>query len=217
MKKKNISFILNVLIFVFMISGLILETFEYVLQGASLTFLFTRFKYFTELSNIFVGIICGIYAYYIFTSKKKTLEIPDSLKLLKVIATNGVVITFLTVIFYLIPVLGNEWYKLVIGFQFLFHIMIPILAFITYLFFEDNYVKTKYVFLNLIPIVTYGLFYLVAALTHMENGKVLEGYDWYLFLSHGLKFGLLTYVFFIVFNIGLVYILNKLNKRINSK
>jgi hypothetical protein len=216
MKKINISFILNIIIFLLLISGLVLETFEYVFKGYDLSFLIFRFKYFTELSNVFAGVTSLVYAYYLYKSTKK-VEIPSLLKLLKLMSTGGVIVTFLTVVFYLIPVMGNEWYKLLVGSQFLFHLVIPVLSFITYLFFEDNVVKSKYILFNLIPIVLYGLFYLLVATSHVVDGKIDIEYDWYLFMKNGIVVGLLTYVFFIIFNIALVYGLNKLNKRINSK
>lgn len=216
MKKNNVSFIINIIIFLLLIIGLVLETFELVMRGEGLHLLIRRFKFFTELSNIFAGITSFVYAYYLFNSKKKN-PIPNVLKILKLISTGSVIVTFLTVIFYLIPVSGANWKFLVVGSQFIFHIIIPILCFITYTFYEDNKVDNKYILYNLIPITAYGLFYLFSGLTHMVNGKIDYEYDWYLFLRNGVGIGLLTYAFFIMFNLAIVYILNKVNSKMNSK
>ena len=139
--KKNVSFIINIIIFLLLIIGLVLETFELVMRGEGLYLLVRRFKFFTELSNIFAGITSFVYAYYLFNNKKKN-PIPNVLKILKLISTGSVIVTFLTVIFYLIPVSGSNWKFLVVGSQFIFHIIIPILCFITYTFYEDNKVHS---------------------------------------------------------------------------
>ncbi len=216
MNKKNISFILNIIIFLLLIVGLVLETFELVLRNEGLFLLVRRFKFFTELSNIFAGITAFVYAFYLFNGNGKD-PIPKVLKMLKLFSTGAVIVTFLTVVFYLIPVSGSDWKLLVVGSQFIFHIINPILCFITYTFYENNKVDNKYLAYNLIPITAYGLFYLVMALTHMENGVIPYEYDWYLFMKNGVVIGLITYAFFIVFNYVLVYWLNKLNYKLNSK
>ncbi|MBQ7241113.1 MAG: hypothetical protein IJS56_06725 [Bacilli bacterium] len=213
--EKKISFIINIIIFLLLIIGLVLETFELVMRGEGLYLLVRRFKFFTELSNIFAGITSFVYAYYLFNSKKN--PIPNVLKILKLISTGSVMVTFLTVIFYLIPISGSSWKFLVVGSQFIFHIIIPILCFITYTFYEDNKVDNKYILYNLIPITAYGLFYLISGLTHMVDGKIDYEYDWYLFMRNGVVVGLITYAFFIIFNIVIVYLLNKLNGKLNSK
>ncbi len=216
MKKKNMSFILNIIIFLLLIIALVLETFELIMRGEGLHLLVRRFKFFTELSNIFAGVTAFVYAYYLFNGKDNE-SVPKLLKILKLFSTASVVVTFLTVIFYLIPVSGSDWKFLVVGSQFIFHIVNPILCFITYTFFEDNKVDNKYLVYNLIPITSYGLFYLVMALTHVENGVIPYEYDWYLFMKNGVVVGLITYVFFIAFNYGLAYLLNKVNVKLNTK
>ena len=216
MNKKNISFILNIIIFLLLIVGLVLETFELVLRGEGLHLFITRFKFFTELSNIFAGITAFVYAYYLFNGKGKN-PIPNTLKVLKLFSTGAVLVTFLTVVFYLIPISGSYWKNLVIGSQFIFHVVNPILCFITFTFYENNKVEKRYLIYNLIPITLYGFFYFVTALTHMENGKIPYDYDWYLFMSNGVVIGLIVYVFFILFDEGLVCLLNKLNGKLNSK
>ena len=51
----------------------------------------------------------------------------------------------------------------------------------------------------------------------MVDGKIDYEYDWYLFMRNGVVVGLITYAFFIIFNIVIVYLLNKLNGKLNSK
>ena len=216
MKKKNMSFIINIIIFLLLIVGLVLETFELIMRGEGLHLLVRRFKFFTELSNIFAGITAFVYAYYLFNSKGKN-PIPKLLKIFKLFSTSSVVVTFLTVVFYLIPVSGSDWKLLVVGSQFIFHIVNPILCFITCTFYEDNKVDNKYLIYNLIPITAYGFFYLTMSLTHVVDGVIPYEYDWYLFMKNGLLIGLITYAFFIIFNYVLVYFLNMINSKLNTK
>lgn len=188
-----------------------METYEHILNGESITYLFTRFKFFTELSNLCMGICALIYANYLCNHINNKGDIPKTIRVLKLICTTGVVITFLTVFIYLIPVSGDNWLFLVSGSQFIFHILNPILAFITFIFFEDNKVECKYVLYNIFPITLYGIFYLSVALTHRVNGVIPYEYDWYLFMSHGIKIGLITFAIMTVFNMIIVYVLNSLS------
>lgn len=215
MKKKNVSFLLNIIIFLLLIIGLVLETFELIMKGEGLFLLIRRFKYFTELSNIFAGITAFVYAYYLFNGKGKN-PIPKLLKILKLFSTGAVAITFLTVVFYLIPVSSSNWKSLVVGSQFIFHIVNPILCFITYTFYENNNVDKKLLVYNIIPIGAYGLFYIVMSLTHVIDGIIPYEYDWYLFMKNGVVIGLIIYVLFMIFSYVVIYLLNKVNGMLNS-
>ena len=211
--KKNVSFIINIILFILLIIGFVLETYEHVIQAGDTLYLITRFRYFTELSNIFMGIVGLVYALNLMNKK----EVSNTLKIMKLFSTSGVTVTCLTVLFYLIPVLGDQWYYLVTGSQFVFHLAVPILAFITFVFLEDNKVDKKYVFLSVIPLIIYGIFYMSVALTHKVDGKIDMVYDWYLFLSNGLTAGLIAFAIMIVANTFIVFVLNSLSGKFIKK
>lgn len=210
-KKKNVSFILNIIIFFCLIIGLILQLYSDITSDSSLLkMLAYNFKHYTELSNLFMGICALVYAINLWNSVKRKNEIPKSLKIIKLLCTTGVTLTFLTVVFYLVPLMGSKWLLLFTGSQLFFHLIIPVLSIITIIFFEDNKVDSKYTWYNLIPVILYGIFYMIVALTHQVDGHIDIEYDWYLFMSHGITWGILSFVIMIIFNMIIINILNKL-------
>jgi len=82
----------------------------------------------------------------------------------------------------------------------------------------QNYKSQLYVFsqndsqLLIVPLVLYGIYYAASAYSHMENGFIENGYDWYRFFSLGASSVLLVYPFFAAFTLLLSYALWKLNK-----
>ena len=217
-KKKNVSFILNIIIFVCLIIGITLELYSDITSDYSLLKMLTyNYKHYTELSNLFMGTCSLVYAINLWNSVKRKNEIPKSLKIIKLLSTTGVTLTFLTVVFYLVPLMGSKWLFLFTGSQLFFHLIIPVLSLITFIFYEDNKVDSKYTWYNLVPVSLYGIFYMIVSLTHQVDGHIDIEYDWYLFMSHGVTWGILSFVIMIIFNIIIINILNKLTGKFMKK
>ena len=95
-----------------------------------------------------------------------------------------------------------------------FHLIIPILSLITFVFFEKtNKIKFKYTFLCLIPIIVYGIFYTINILLHLDNGRIISKYDFYGFAQGGVN----TILFVFLFMLIISYIITLLTWYLNKK
>ena len=176
---------------------------------------FGALKYFTVDSNILVGVSALLMAISQYRVLKGTKEkIAPWLYTLKLVATVGVVITMLVTVFYLGFVVPTGYLSLFQGSNFIFHLLVPVLSVIAFVFFEKtDCIAFKCNFFSFIPLVIYGIYYAVSVLTHMENGVVQPGYDWYQFFKLGKTSLLIVYPFFLGFSFLISYILWKLNRR----
>lgn len=172
-------------------------------------------KYFTVDSNILVGVdalLIAISQYRVL--KGKSEKVAPWLYTFKLVATVGVVITLLVTVFYLGFVVSTGFFSLFQGSNFLFHLVIPVLSIIVFVFYEKtDCIAFKCNFFSFIPLILYGIYYAASVLTHMENGVVQPGYDWYQFFRLGAKSMLIVYPFFLGFSFLISYILWKLNRR----
>lgn len=129
MSKKKKSLIFNIILVILGIIGFIIS-----IKNVHLSL----FVYYTQDSNIFAFIISGIYVYYLLKEK----EIPVWLNILKYIAVTSLMVTFLVVIFILAPMFGfNYVYFLFVGANLYYHFLCPIIAFISFVFFEEYEIK----------------------------------------------------------------------------
>lgn len=120
---------------------------------------FKCFRYFTVLSNVLVAITSFIFLIFNIKNIKKGIKnIPFNVTLLKLIGTTAVMVTFLTVIFFLGPRLG---YKAMFeGTNFILHGVAPLLAIISFVLFELNKkIKIKDSIYGLLPTIIYSIFY----------------------------------------------------------
>ena len=162
-------------------------------ENSSISYGIAVFKYFTIDSNVLIGVIALLYAIFdiLFLLGKKE-ELPHWLSILKLLGTVGVVLTGLTVILFLVPVSvsnGNSFFALYTSWNFFFHFLIPLVSLIVFLFFENTKeLVLRDTFIALIPMLAYTVYYMTAALTHVENGRVTQGYDWYGFVAAGASF-----------------------------
>lgn len=216
MKNIKISLILNIIIVllvsigtIFMFNGIEFMSNTKILESTG----FGAFKFYTVDSNVLVAIgsfILIINEILVLNNKKK--EIPKYSYLLKYIGTVAVTLTFLVTALWLAPLMKNNFLFLYMNNNLFFHLIVPLLSFISYCFFEKNNMKFKYVFIGLSTVIIYGIFYIANILSHIENGKVLPGYDFYGFVIGGtntmyiplLVLLLITYVISIV-----IYKINK--------
>lgn len=177
------------------------------------------FKSFTVDSNLFAGIISFIFILNeISIIKGEKKEISDKLYILKLMATTAVSLTFIVVFVYLGNIAENGLISLLLNSNLFFHLIIPLLNIIDFIFFikKDN-ITYKYAFYGLIPTLLYAVFYTTNVIIHIENGRVSPKYDWYWFVQNGLWTMVIVAptILLITYIISLILLL--LNKIINRK
>ena len=143
------------------------------------------FKYYTVDSNVFGGVIALIYiCFEVALAKGKIVRIPKILHLLRLAATTGLTLTMLVTAFFLIPQFGEHWYILYIDNNFFFHLTVPLLSIITFIFFEpDTEISLKESLFGTITMLLYGIVYTLNIIAHLGDGHPLKDYDWYGFLG----------------------------------
>lgn len=145
-------------------------------------------KFFTVDSNILMGVISAVYAVYlILLLAGKIAALPRWLHVLKLTGTVGVALTFLTVVCFLAPFVAPTFWSLFINASLFMHFITPVLAIITFVFFEGtDAIKWRETFWGVLPMGLYAIFYTTNALTHVVDGKVPYQYDWYAFVQGGV-------------------------------
>lgn len=218
MKNTKTSLILNIIIFAFVLIATIFmyAGIEFMGHAALLTAESVKMlQFYTVQSNLLIGIIAGVMAIYeILYLNNKIKRIPNIIYLLKLIFTVGVSITLFVVVFYLAPITGKNAPTLFMNSNLFFHLLVPILAIVSFIFFEKtNEIKFKYLTFAILPTLLYGIYYAINAYSHVENGKIDIAYDWYGFAQAGI---IGTIIVFIVV-IGLSYLFGWLLWMFNRK
>ena len=189
MKKIKVSLILNIIIVLLVIFATIFmfTGFKFMPGGSLLEVSKVEmFKFYTVDSNILMGIVSLIFIIYEKKLlKNKIKEIPKKVYILKLIATSGISLTFITTSFFLAPSYG--FYAMFNNSNLFFHLVVPVLSIITYIFFEKHDNKYKYAILGIIPMFLYSIFYTTNILIHLNNGGLTFKYDFYGFLQGNLN------------------------------
>jgi hypothetical protein len=115
------------------------------------------FRFFTEDSNLLLGLSCLLYLIYGFLELKRGMPIPKAVKLIKLIATAAVTTTFLVVLLFLAPAVAISYQQPLYYFAMFSwpnmtftHLLCPALAVVSFLLFEepmpqkDPYWKTAF-------------------------------------------------------------------------
>lgn len=164
-RKKQLSLISNLLIVGMELGALLL------------CFIFEwprTFKYYTTISNVFAGISCFLLALYQIINYKTGKEIPYFAIIFKYISACMLSVTFLVVLFVLVPASGdvNEMIRLLFSPKLLFHhTLCPILCIISFVFFENEYkIKKKYILYSLIPTFLYAIIFIFLNAFNIVNG-----------------------------------------------
>ena len=164
-KKQMISLAINITIVIAEVVGLALSIKSHGLS---------MFKYYTQDSNLLALAVCSVYLVYTaLLIKNKIYEIPKWLKLLKYMATCCLAVTLIVVIFILAPMTGEGGLKVLLfsGSMLYYHLICPVAAIITFLFFEEGLnLNRKTVFQAMIPTLIYAAIFLT-----LNIMKVLEG------------------------------------------
>ena len=190
MKDLKKAFVLNLCIFlleIFAVTWIIIEPGNGVLSGGR----FRALRYFTVDSNLLMGLFAlwtAIDQRRVLTGKKA--EVSAVSYVLALTGTVGVTLTMLVTIFFLVPTMGRiyGYFSLFEKSNFFMHLVNPVLSIITFLRFEKaSNIAFKHTFTATIPLVIYAVYYLREVFTHMTDGVIQKGYDWYGFFGFGLK------------------------------
>ena len=193
--KRTISLILNGLIFMLVSFATISMIFGFNFMSRSeevrafTAANLSAFKYYTVDSNVLGGLLALVYVCFeIALAKGKITRLPKLLHLLRLASATGLTLTMLVTAIFLIPQFGDYWYILYIDNNFFFHLIVPLLSIITFIFFEPDTkdISLKDSLFGIITMATYAVFYTINIIAHLGNGHPLKDYDWYGFLGDKL-------------------------------
>ena len=210
-----------------LIGSLILNTFTVISVIVCIIILLKKnnntFRMFTTQSNVFSGVVGLIIVIFeILILLKKRNELPKWVKVVKMVTTTGVTLTFIVVVFYLGFVAvaqGHNYFIVFRNTNVFFHFLTPLSAILSFVLFEGtDEINFKLTFLNVIHMAGYSIFYTINVFTHLSSdGKVQRKYDWYYFVQGenwtlgAMAIGLLLVTF------GIGFILWWSNKKIYNK
>lgn len=200
MKHKNsklyCAFFINILI-------IIMELFAFLVCYKESGF--ACFKYYTQDSNLFLMFTSLLYVISLLICDKK---IPHFVSLLKYAATTSVVITFLTVVTILAPVMGGYKAMLLDGTMLIHHLICPIFAFVTFVFFEKHNLNgLKDALISMIFTCLYGIIAVTLNILKIMDGPYpfLKVYDQTILMS----------IFWLILMMGSSYLITVLIGNLN--
>lgn len=191
MKSKSVwlAFAAKLLIFALVCLGTVMMVSGFG-EGASLTAKGLKaLRYFTVQSNLFAGLVALLYALALARILRgRAAGVPGWLQTLMLVATAAVMLTFLVVSCFFVPLFGPlDLFK---GANFWFHLVVPLLAIVSFLFFDRFApIKKSAVLLAAIPMLLYGVFYAGNCLINGVGDYANDPNDWYYFLYWGLPVG----------------------------
>ena len=169
----------------------------YILKGSH----DNRFRYFTNISNLTVGLVAVFNIVFLTLSLiKNELVYPRLLSIIKFMALSMTTLTFFVVLCFLTPL--TSFYEMYSNVKFLTHLVVPLLAAISYMFFEEDYIfEWRYSLLGIAPPIIYSTIYVTCVVfvkTWPDMYQVNKQGLWYVFvlgtivvafaLSQGLYF-----------------------------
>ena len=192
-KKEKLAFCFNLAIFVFSVFGSVLAFFQIRLTPAPLDDSeYGVIRYFTVQSNVLAGIVALLYLVFYLKNKSADKKVPLPVNILKYVATVDLTITFLVVALFLGFIAPDGYFSVYTNANFFFHLIIPLLNVVSFVYFEPFYLNKKVLTLfGIVHLFLYSVFYQIVALSHFENGKVDIKYDWYAFAQNGVIVALL--------------------------
>ena len=188
MKRERISLILNIIIVLLVLIGTIFMFCGIKFMPESNLMLedtkIQMFKYYTVDSNILLGIISFVLVLYEYKLlKEDILKIPKKVYILKFVGTASITLTFLTTLFFLTPQYG--FYAMYNNNNLFFHLIVPLLAIISYVFFEKHDNSYKYAVFGIVPMFFYSIYYILNVIIHLKDGLMYK-YDFYGFVKGGI-------------------------------
>ncbi len=216
-KKIKISLTINIIIFFMVLVGTIFMITGFKFMGSSEALAATGlspFKFYTVDSNLLAGLASAILiAYEILFLDKKIKNIPKYAYVLKYVSVVGVSLTFLVTLFYLAPAWGSKFWFLYQNSNLFFHLLVPLLSFISFVFYEKVELDFKYSLLGISTMVIYGIYYTINILIHQQNGMVSYAYDWYGFVQNGVSFVCVVFLIITMITYALSLLIIKINNK----
>ena len=215
MKKLNTSLILNILIVILVIIFTLFMVLDIhfmkevkLLEVTSLE----NFKFFTVDSNVLMGIISlTMIIYELKLKNNKIKEIPKYIYILKMVGVSAVTLTFIVTLCFLSPMYG--FYAMYNNSNLFFHLVIPLLSIISYVFYEKYNNKYKYAVFGIIPMLVYGIIYATNILVRLNTDGLTFKYDFYGFLQ-----GNINNIYFVVPTIIIIsYLISLLLVYLNKR
>lgn len=122
------------------------------------------FQYYTNLSNVFIGVMSLLtIPYNIINIIFNKERFPLWLRILKFIATCATTLTFLTVILFLGPTQGYD--KMLEDVLIFYHLLTPIAALICFTVLENKQgFNWKFAFIGVSSSIVYGIIYMINVL-----------------------------------------------------
>ena len=168
-KRMIVSIIFNILIIIMEIisavMGFLLRWNEYR---------FRAFLFYTQDSNLFALIACSVMVFSQLRCLGKNQAIPSkNVQRAKYMATCALSLTFLVVLFVLIPLAGLDSFsdKLFSDTKLYHHFLCPVLTVISFLCFEDYHDLTaKDASYAMIPTACYAVIMIVLNILHIVDG-----------------------------------------------
>lgn len=223
--RKLIAICLNALIFILVIIYLIL-TLNNTGVGTLGNTGWGMLKYYTNLSNFLGAIVAVILLIYEIISfiKKKNI-IPLWALLLKYASVIALMITFLITAGFLGPtnvINGGSYWSLFAGGNMIVHFFVPILALISFCFFETNpEIKFPFTLVGLSTVVLYAIFYVTNYYAELIPGGGIQGqseYDWYgFFQGNSVPVSILIIIVILAFAYGVSVLVWFINKKCRAK
>lgn len=187
----KISRRINILIIILMLAALVIMLTGFQFMGYEKRLVANSIyavKFFTVDSNLLLGLAAVLMA----KEEKKALQagsaaIRPGVVLFKYVAVVSTTLTFFIVAAVFAPGMPGGYYSLIKNTNLFFHLIIPVLGMVSFIFFEDGRtIRFRDTFLGLVPMVIYGACYSANVFAHVSGGNVSRKYDWYGFVSGGI-------------------------------
>lgn len=223
MNKKKIIWALSIDSFIFIMETLVmLNTYfgTILAPGAKGGSGPLMFRFFTEDSNIVLGLSSLCMAICLIRSLKSGKEIPLWASAFKFMGTIGVETTFLVVLFYLMPLTaaayGSFFAMWCFPNMFFTHLVMPLLAFFSFAFLEtEPAFDKKLSFLSLIEVSLYAI--LVGTFASLHLFGVDNVYQFMDVTQHPWWFTVLVFLGIFLGTYFAGFFTLKLRAKINSK
>ena len=157
------------------------------------------FRYFTTDSNVLAALAAlGLFCCELRQLRHPDYAVPRWAMALKLVGTVAVTITFLTVLFFLVPLANWNFAGFFSGNVFVLHGSTPVLCILSLLLLERKpALRRRCILLALLPTLVYSVVYLVMVVF------VRRWYDWYGF-TFGGQYQLIPLVLLVMYAFTLV-------------